>query len=43
MKRISLFIKNDQLRKLKAISVVHGASTSELIRRSIDLYVKKAR
>ncbi len=41
MKRISMFIRGDQLKKLLAISQKTGAPVSELVRRAIDEYVKK--
>ena len=40
MKRISLYLKIEQLKKLAALSEKTGATESELIRRAIDLYLK---
>lgn len=41
MKRTALFLRADQLKNLKARSQKTGAPISELIRRAIDLYLKK--
>jgi len=43
MKRINMYLREDQLRQLKRLSEKTGARISELIRRAIDAYVKKAR
>jgi predicted DNA-binding protein len=43
MKRTALYLKEEQLKKLEAISTKTGAPVAELIRRSIDAYLKKAR
>ncbi len=40
MKRISLYLKIEQLKKLAALSEKTGATESELIRRAIDAYLK---
>jgi predicted DNA-binding protein len=40
MKRTSLFLKDDQLKKLEAISEKTGAPVAELIRRAIDYWLK---
>jgi predicted DNA-binding protein len=39
MKRTALFLKEDQLKKLKALSGKTGAPIAELIRRAIDKYL----
>ena len=41
MKRTALFLKEDQLKKLQALSEKTGAPVAELIRRAIDEYLKK--
>jgi len=41
MKRISIFLKKEQLKKLQAISEKTGAPMAELIRRAIDVYTQK--
>ena len=40
MKRISLYLKIEQLKKLGALSEKTGATESELIRRAVDAYLK---
>jgi hypothetical protein len=40
MKRTSLFLKDEQLKKLEAISRKSGAPIAELIRRAVDQYLK---
>jgi len=42
-KRISLFLDQQQLKKLQAISDKTGAPVAELIRRAIDAYLQKVR
>ncbi len=39
MKRTALFLKEDQLKKLQALSDKTGAPVAELIRRAIDKYI----
>lgn len=40
MKRTSLFLKAEQLKKLEAVSKETGAPVAELIRRAIDAFLK---
>jgi hypothetical protein len=40
MKRTALFLKQEQLKKLLALSEKTGASVAELIRRAIDRYLR---
>jgi len=40
MKRTAVFLKEEQLKKLQAISTKTGAPIAELIRRAIDAYLK---
>jgi len=40
MKRTAVFLKEEQLKKLQAISDRTGAPVAELIRRAIDAYLK---
>jgi predicted DNA-binding protein len=39
MQRTALFLKEDQLKKLQALSDKTGAPVAELIRRAIDKYL----
>ncbi len=39
MKRTALFLKDEQLKKLQALSHKTGAPVAELIRRAIDKYL----
>jgi predicted DNA-binding protein len=41
MKRTALFLKEAQLKKLKALSLRTGAPVAELIRRAIDKYLQE--
>jgi predicted DNA-binding protein len=41
MTRTALFLKEAQLKKLKALSDRTGAPVAELIRRAIDKYLQK--
>jgi predicted DNA-binding protein len=41
MKRTALFLKSEQIQKLTALSEKTGAPVAELIRRAIDLYLRK--
>jgi predicted DNA-binding protein len=41
MKRTALFLKEEQLKKLKKLSEKTGAPVAELVRRSVDEYLKK--
>jgi predicted DNA-binding protein len=41
MKKTTLYLKEEQVRKLEAISSKTGAPVAELIRRAIDAYTKK--
>jgi predicted DNA-binding protein len=41
MKRTALFLKEEQLKKLKKLSEKTGARVAELVRRSVDDYLKK--
>ena len=41
MKRTALFLKEEQLKNLLALSKKTGAPVAELIRRAIDGYLKK--
>jgi sulfite reductase beta subunit-like hemoprotein len=41
MKRTALFLKEAQLKKLKALSNRTGAPLAELIRRAIDRYLQE--
>ena len=43
MKRTAVFLKEEQLKKLQAISDKTGAPVAELIRSAIDAYLQKAR
>jgi len=43
MKRTALYLKEEQLKKLEAVSDKTGAPVAELIRRAIDAYLEKAR
>jgi predicted DNA-binding protein len=40
MKRTALFLKEEQIKKLEALSAKTGAPVAELIRRAIDAYLK---
>lgn len=40
MKRTALFLKEEQIKKLAALSKETGAPVAELIRRAIDAYLK---
>jgi hypothetical protein len=40
MKRTALFLKEEQLKKLQTLSDKTGAPVAELIRRSIDQYLR---
>lgn len=40
MRRTALYVKEEQLKKLQAISDKTGAPVAELIRRAIDAYLK---
>jgi predicted DNA-binding protein len=42
MNRTNIWLKDDQLKKLKAVSEKTGAPVSEIIRRAIDAYLKKS-
>jgi predicted DNA-binding protein len=39
MKRTALFLKEEQLKKLQALSDKTGAPVAELVRRAIDKYL----
>jgi predicted DNA-binding protein len=41
MKRTALFLKEDQIKKLLALSEKTGAPVAELIRRAIDKYLQE--
>jgi hypothetical protein len=41
MRRTALFLKDDQLKKLQALSDKTGAPVAELIRRAIDNYLRE--
>jgi predicted DNA-binding protein len=41
MHRTNIWIKSEQLKKLRAVSEKTGAPVSEIIRRAIDSYLKK--
>ena len=41
MKRTALFLKEEQLKKLSALSEKTGAPVAELIRRAIDRYLQE--
>jgi predicted DNA-binding protein len=41
MKRTALFLKEEQLKKLLALSEKTGAPVAELIRRAIDRYLQE--
>ena len=41
MKRTALFLKEEQLKKLLALSGKTGAPVAELIRRAIDRYLQE--
>jgi predicted DNA-binding protein len=41
MKRTALFLKEEQLRRLQALSEKTGAPVAELIRRAIDTYLRR--
>ena len=43
MKRTALYLKEEQIKKLEAISTKTGAPVAELIRRAIDAYLEKAK
>ena len=40
-KRINLYVRKDQLKKLEARSKKLGSPVAEIIRRAIDAYLKK--
>jgi predicted DNA-binding protein len=40
-KRINLYIREDQLKKLEARSKEIGSPVAEIVRRAIDAYLKK--
>ena len=41
MKRTALFLKDEQLKKLQALSEKTGAPVAELVRRAIDKYLQE--
>ena len=41
MKRTALFLKEDQIKKLLALSDKTGAPVAELVRRAIDKYLQE--
>jgi hypothetical protein len=41
MKRTNMHLKDDQIKRLKALSAKTGAPLSELVRRAIEEYLKK--
>ena len=41
MKRTAIFLKEEQLKKLQAISDKTGAPVAELVRRALDAYLKR--
>ena len=41
MKRTALFLKEEQIKKLLALSDETGAPVAELVRRAIDKYLKQ--
>lgn len=41
MKRTALFLKEEQIKRLEALSQKTGAPVAELVRRAIDAYLKK--
>jgi len=41
MKRTALFLQEEQVKKLQKLSDKTGAPLAELIRRAIDVYLKK--
>lgn len=41
MKRTALFLKEEQVKKLQALSDKTGAPVAELIRRAIDNYLRE--
>jgi predicted DNA-binding protein len=41
MKRTALFLKEEQIKKLLALSDKTGAPVAELVRRAIDKYLKQ--
>jgi hypothetical protein len=41
MRRTALFLKEDQLKKLSALSDKTGAPVAELIRRAVDKYLRE--
>jgi len=41
MKRTALFLEEKQLKKLRKLSEKTGAPVAELVRRSVDEYLKK--
>jgi predicted DNA-binding protein len=43
MKKTTVYLEEQQLRKLEVISSKTGAPVAELIRRAIDAYTKKER
>jgi predicted DNA-binding protein len=43
MKRTNIWLKDDQLKKLKVISDKTGAPVSALIRKAIEEYLRKKR
>ncbi|HET9741747.1 MAG TPA: ribbon-helix-helix domain-containing protein [Terriglobales bacterium] len=43
MKRTALFLKEEQIKKLEALSAKTGAPVAELIRRAIDAYLKRGK
>ena len=43
MKRTNLHLKDDQLKRLRALSDKTGAPVAELVRRAIEAYLKEHR
>lgn len=41
MKRINVYLTEEEIERLKALSEKTGLSVCELVRRSIDAYLKK--
>lgn len=42
MQRLDLYVKPEQLKRLKALSAKTGAPVGELVRRAIESYLKAA-
>jgi len=41
MKRTNIHLKDDQIKRLKALSAKTGAPLAELVRRAVEAYLKR--